>query len=383
MKELGIWVGESIILAFVVALLKVAVEFGLGTATEVSWDALKHAFLIDGLIVGFLLGAGDVLRRKMVNLQQNIKIFEQHAVDKVSRAVETKSGEAITNIRNEYKNITNKIRETLRQSNIYVAGVCKQDGDIVHLLGRSASRFRDTPDGVLILKRSGIKEYSDVCLERLTHARKSIWSMSDMGLDQTFMLYCQENTGLSEWDDSGSKVRSWINEVNKASKRHLDVKRIQVVNADRMALIEALTEFEASTINQQDAEKVPNVVRPSLRTDKGAPIPRATHFLNGWKRYVDLYVNGLDIEKWYAYNESDTHQRNERGFAGCTIGEFIIFDEMYLVRYSSQTGVLEVLVGKVVEVFAKQFKDETLLTGFNPRNRENINPIAKQMARLC
>lgn len=273
-----------------------------------------------------------------------------------------------------------------KPNTIYVAGVRKSKSDIVHLLGETAHRFVASRDGVMILKVSGIAEYSEVCLALLEMAKKSVWSMSDMGLDLTFMLYCTNGNGLSD----GARVRTWINAVNKRVAE-LDVKRIQVTNFDRTLLPERLKIFEANKTAESACDII-NILRPSLRPRLTDAIPFAENLLEGWTNYVKRYKRG-EVEEhpkdkqeelhqaspavnWYVYDESNHSQKLERNSAGCVTGEFIIFDEIYLVRYSSQTHILEVLAGEVVEVFASQFRNESLLVDFTCANDTTATLLA-------
>lgn len=346
-----------------VALIKTIWEYGhhdKGGSAVFDWlETLLHNFVVDGLIVGFVIAFATQLIQTMNRLRADIKKLNQSTAIEAGSKIAEEVRTHLSSIDDKYTSISQSILNTLRASNIYIAGVRKADSEIVHLLGDCASRFEKSSDGVLILKVSSITEYSDVCSDLLNMARKSVWSMSDMGLDQTFMLY-SPTPGMGEWDASGEKVRQWVTDVNnKASK--LDVKRIQVVNSDRMMLVERLKAYNDAKAGGKPSNPndVLNVVRPSLRNGTVSPVVRADALLAGWEKYIELYAKAT-INGWYVYNESDSHQNTERERAGCVTGEFIIIDEKYLIRYSSQTGILEILMGKVVEIFASQFENALL-----------------------
>lgn len=333
---------------------------------------LLHNFFVDGLIIGLGVGIFWEFMSKMKDIRNEIINISNNSVIDACNNIATESNKHIKTltdtatehykeIDSKYNAISDSIRMELRNSNIYVAGIRKADSDIVHMLGQTAHRFVAEPDGVLILKVSSVVEYSQVCIELLKMTRKSVWSMSDMGLDQTFMLYCNTHTGISAWDSNGVEVRDWVTAVNTKAAAGLDVKRIQVVNSDRMALIAALNSYE-NLRTQQTIDDVLKVVRPSLRPNSGVTNIIVDNLFEGWQKYVELYANGAGLNNWFVYDQSDSHQEEQRRVGKCAIGEFIIFDEKYLVRFSSQTGILEVLVGKVVEVFAEQFENSPSLS---------------------
>ncbi|MDP2816128.1 MAG: hypothetical protein Q8O19_05555, partial [Rectinemataceae bacterium] len=179
---------------------------------------------------------------------------------------------------------------------------------------------------------------------------------------------------------NGQRVRDWVAAVNSKASGQLDVKRIQVVNADRMILIEQLIAYNNDKIannNVANPDGVLNTVRPSLRNGTTSPDLRADALLDGWEKYADLYAKASNIG-WYVYDESNAHQKEQRLIEKCVIGEFIIIDEKYLIRYSSQTGILEILMGRVVDLFAAQYKRTTFLNGFTvPKN-----DMARKLAKL-
>ncbi|MCI0564695.1 MAG: hypothetical protein MN733_40015, partial [Nitrososphaera sp.] len=217
----------------------------------------------------------------------------------------------------------------------------------------------NTAHGVVIVRpNTDIREYADICRRFLGSPTKSVWSMSDIGLDLTFDLFANRPD-----DGNQASVLKWIEEVNTRAKdgtAPIDVKRIQVITEGRGKFFNSLDGAAA------DKKELWRWTRDQVKrelanqeNDNNMGL-LVEHLKAGWERYKTYYVAGGESEpndniKWYVYNACN-NLRDQ-----IIRGEYIIFDGKYLVRYHAEARTLEIVLGEIVERFARPFRESDLL----------------------
>lgn len=235
--------------------------------------------------------------------------------------------------------------------------------------------FKDSLDGISIfLFDSKPSDYAKVC-EHFLQKAKQVESMTDMDFDKLLPLFKNDN----------EEVMVWVNKVNDTmipkTKNDIKIKihRVLVLTGERKTFLGALENLldEQSTTEIKTASKsiVESYSRlPGDGSDKfnesiAQFIEDAKAGLVNFKasyccpnhakkpsKPVDFTFNILakesqEIGGIYRYS-SDT---NASYHDMLPRGEFIMFDRKYLVRFNSDAKLLEVLIGGILDEYAKVF----------------------------
>ncbi|MFZ1547243.1 MAG: hypothetical protein WAT12_09105 [Candidatus Nitrotoga sp.] len=219
--------------------------------------------------------------------------------------------------------------------------------------------------------KSSAKEYAELCEHFLKDATL-IESMTDMDLDKALPLF----------EDVDGNVMKWIRKVNQKkeneiSGKEINVHRILVLTQERRIFLEAIETLIKDPKDQSARLIVENYSRlpvsGSMNTVRNVDrfINSAKSGLINFKRYyckpmreVDTSVpvgakfnilakESKEIGCEYQYLNKDKplcafHNNSSRG-------EFIMFNRKYLVRFNSESELLEVVIGEMLEEFSEIF----------------------------
>jgi hypothetical protein len=329
-------------------------------------------------------------------------------------AVTKTLSDVLRNLHNEHEKIRECVDETIRSSlpdtfgkkEIYITGVHHGKPAGSALIVDSNLVESEHSDGLLIMKTGASPEdYARHCTNVLDNAvingsRPKIYSMSDLGLDRTFELFCDAKKAHN------TDVRNWIIKINcMAKKDEIQAKRIQVLTKQRHMFMQKILQY----INDESSDNLTQLleyVRPSIKEKKeyeNESEKLATNLVSGFNWYCENYalvdygsallafekndgdliqhmcntdnnmicpqkgdrVDGDNKSKypdgtqlgWALFTQGSAKPSGARqAMKDVVPGEFIIFDEKALVRYSEDSRLSETLVGeKIVDPFSMAF----------------------------
>ncbi len=240
--------------------------------------------------------------------------------------------------------------------------------ELFKMINLAISQQQNNGHGIFIaIPKTSIKTYAKVSIKFLEQAKKSVWSMSDVGLDLTFYLFSEPSD-----DANKTNLLRWISSVNsraqpKKDRKPIDVKRLQVITEGRLKFFEKLEAYASN-------KTCPNTIMELLTTTRknakrgSSDAEMADYILNGFHNYQKRYIEGYYVKddeakdaettakiNWYVYMPHEAQD------SSVVRGEYIIFDERYLVRYNEEANVLEVMAGGIVKRFSEPFADDTAL----------------------
>ena len=292
-----------------------------------------------GFIVGMLAGTAKVLHDTLNDLRVEQSTLKTQVFKIIKDTLPTILSEHVINITGVHRG------KPAGAALIANAGLfCGEDSD-----GNS----KDYLDGLLIMEHHAFtNQYASHCKKVIAHnGIRNIYSMSDFGLDLTFHMFCQAMRDYNE------DVIEWIDIVNNTKK--VKIKRIQVLTQWRYQFLEKLICYK------QDNNKwkgLIDYVRPSIKkqyeneenvsliNDESNAKLLANNLVNGYEWYCENYAfvdldkalgNGEIIKRndhinWAVYTRESIKHAPGKDISNVTPGEFIIFNEDVLVRYSER-----------------------------------------------
>ena len=255
------------------------------------------------------------------------------------------------------KTIREEIEKSIKNQRVYVSGLQSAGLEGILDVIRHKDTLADSQHGFALIRfNSEVLHYAKVCEECLEQAEKSVKSMSDFDFDE----------GLLEFQD-GWPAETWTRKVNeKVKSKPLHVHRVQVMNYARFEFAKNLAQYINVTDVPQKLQLLKKLLEYARVSESNQSGDANTHFVksleNGISNYKKNYWlndglfnrsllirSSLELGKTYK-PLGDFQQHDEYA-----CGEFILFDDNVLVRYSPSNKLLEVLIGKPVEEFTKTF----------------------------
>lgn len=250
------------------------------------------------------------------------------------------------------KTIREEIAKSIKDQRVYVSGLQATGVDEVLEAIRHKETLKDSRHGFALVRfNADVGDYAAVCEECLEQTKKSIKSMSDFDFDEGFLEFC-----------NGKPALDWTKKVNyKAnnSQGSLKVHRVQVMTYSRLELVKNLNKYSLDKNSLAEKQVLAYARVVARNGEKASFLKKLLEGLGNYKNFYwktggDFRCSVLlrttsELGKFF-YPVAKYLQHDK-----LACGEFILFDDDVLVRYSPSSKLLEVLIGKPVKEFSGTF----------------------------
>lgn len=250
------------------------------------------------------------------------------------------------------KTIKEEIAKSIKDQRIYVSGLQATGiDDVLHAI-RHKETLKDSRHGFALFRfNADVIDYANVCEDCLVQTEKSVKSMSDFDFDEGFPEFC-----------NGKPALVWTKKVNDktVAKKNLKVHRVQVMTYARLELVKNLNRY----IQDKGDIAAKNGIFAYSRVSPNGSNETVflDHLESGLANYrLHYWISKKNFSRNLLLRTSSnlgssiapvaSYQNHDK----LACGEFILFDDDVLVRYSPSAKLLEVLIGKPVKEFSDTF----------------------------